>query len=202
MSPESLQSKSLYFSDKAYDQLSALLGESDMGQETVPPGLGVAAGRQLNVTWMIHDVQPWRVDRVYPDTPRSMDVWIHTSTSVPKSYNGYWHKAQKPAELRALLRKLGVMGKRVPGGVSPIFPTPETSAAPAVADPGTDATAPAATASTSQGGGTDWWWALPGLAAGAAAALLLRPLLIRLPETFAPARGRREPGPRQELRDM
>ncbi|NEB80107.1 hypothetical protein G3I40_33600 [Streptomyces sp. SID14478] len=202
VSPESLQSRALYFSDRKYDYLAILLGEAGVGQEKVPPGLGVGAGRQLNVTWMVHDVQPWRVDQVFPDTPGSKEVWIHTSTDIPASYNGYWHRAKRPGELRTLLHELGVMGKKSPEGSSPIFPSPEKTGAPAAAHPGTDSTAPAAAATASRGEGTDWWWALPGLVAGAAAALLLRPLVIGLPETLSATRRRRETGPRQELRDL
>ncbi|WP_428952754.1 hypothetical protein [Streptomyces sp. cg35] len=202
VSPESKQSASLYFSDKEYGRLSSLLGEPGEGQEKVPPGLGVGAGRQLNMTWLLHDVQPWRVDRVYPDTPGSKEVWIHTSTDIPEKFSGYWHTAQKPDELRSLLHRLGVMGKRAPGGAPPVFPSSEISGTPAAAAPGAAATASATSAATARGSGIDWWWAVPCAGAGAAAALLLRPLVMRLPETLASSRRRRESGPRQELRDI
>ncbi|MFI6880111.1 hypothetical protein ACIBL6_42375 [Streptomyces sp. NPDC050400] len=194
VSPESQESAALYFSDKEYGRLTSLLGRPDQKEE-LPPGLGVGAGRQLNVTWMIHDVQPWRLDRVYPDTPGSKEVWIHTSTDMPELSTGHWHKAEQPAALRALLRKLGVMGKKSEGGAAPVFPAPgrdQEAATPATSH----------SAVTTRSGDTDWWWAVPGLVAGAAMALLLRPLVIRLPQTVASIRQRKDTGPRQELRDI
>jgi hypothetical protein len=202
VSPESKESSSLYFSDKKYDRLAQLLGEPGAARKQLPPGLGVGAGRQLNVTWLLHDIQPWRVDRVYPDTPGSKDVWIHTSTDM-KSLNGVWHMARRPVELRALLHRLGVMGKRAVGGASPIFPAPEHSARGAApkhdpASPGRTAAGPG-----SAPGSAGWWWVVPGALAGAALALLIRPLITELPQRVAALRRqRRDPDPRQELRDV
>ncbi|MFH8731719.1 MULTISPECIES: hypothetical protein [unclassified Streptomyces] len=212
VSPESGQSASLYFSDKRYGPLETLLGEPGQGRREEPPGLGIGVGRQLNVTWLVHDVLPWRVDRVYPDSPGTKDVWIHTATHVPDSYNGYWHKAQKPAELRALLKDLGVMGERSQKGGSPIFPAPWQSpdrskealgGAPAPAADSRDAGQSAgARASASRAGeGTDWWWAIPGLAAGAALALVMRPLAGRLPRRRGTGETPPDTGPRQQLID-
>ncbi|MEU6391423.1 hypothetical protein [Streptomyces sp. NPDC046939] len=202
VSPESKQSASLYFSDREYDALSGLLGEPGESREELPPGLGVGAGRQLNVTWLVHDVQPWRIDRVYPDTPGTEAVWIHTSAELPKSYDGYWHRAEKPAELRTLLHKLGVMGKRSPGGAPPIFPREGKPGASALTASGADAGASMATSAATVSSGTNWWWSLPGLAIGATVALLVRPLVRRIPGSLALVRRRGEAGPRQQLRDV
>lgn len=209
VSPESKQSASLYFTDKEYAQLSRLLSEPGRGKTEPAPGLAVGSGRQLNVTWLLHDVQTWRVDRVYPDTAGIKDVWIHTSTGMPQStqmppnLTGFWHKARHPAELRTLLHKLGVMGKAASGGAAPIFPPTGSAEASAAADPEGVSTAPSPSAATTHGDGSDWWWAIPGLLAGAALALLLRPLVIRLPQTVAASvRRRTDTGPRQELRDV
>ncbi|MFI7384555.1 hypothetical protein [Streptomyces sp. NPDC049813] len=204
VSPESKESASLYVSDKAYGRLNDLLGQPGDAQEELPPGLGVGAGRQLNVTWLLHDVQPWRIDRVYPDTPGSAAVWIHTSTSISATYKGYWHKAQRPTELRSLLRALDVMGRRSPGGAPPIFPSRDSSDAQAAQVPGTAVKGANAAASppAAVSGDTGWGWGLAGLAAGAVAALVLRPLVTHLPKSLASVYRRRERGPRQELRDV
>ncbi|MYW68427.1 hypothetical protein GTY65_30780 [Streptomyces sp. SID8379] len=192
VSPESKESRALYFTDKEYGELSEQLGDTAPGQSELPPGLSVGAGRQLSVTWLIHDIQEWRVDRVYPDTPKSKEVWIHTATDLPKT-EGYWHRARHPDQLRTLLHKLGVMGRTSPGGAAPVYP------APAAAGSVTDGSAVPAR----DHDGVDWWWAIPGLVAGAALALLVRPLVARVPRAVASMRLRhREPGPRQELRDL
>ncbi|MFE1951346.1 hypothetical protein ACFW9D_12845 [Streptomyces sp. NPDC059524] len=203
VSPESKESASLYFSDKDYERLARLLGEPGETKGALPPGLGVGAGRRLNVTWLLHDIQPWRVDRVYPDTPGSKEVWIHTSTDM-NGLNGIWHTADKPAELRSLMRELGVMGKRSPGGRDPVAPAAEPSRNLTMAKPDDPATSTPAQAAgpAPDAVAVGWWWVVPGVLAGAALGLLLRPLVSGLPHRVAEVRRRREHGPRQELRDI
>ncbi|WP_237536726.1 hypothetical protein [Streptomyces sp. SID5785] len=199
VSPESQESASLYFSDERYERLARLVGEPGEGKKEIPPGLEVGSGRQLNVTWLRHDISPWRVDRVYPDTPGSKEVWIHTSTDM-ETLNGVWHTAQHPAELRSLLHKLGVMGKAKSGGAGAVFPAPDRSQDRSTTQPQAtpSGTAPAAVGSTP--GSSGWWWVVPGLLAGAALALLARPAAVGLPRKISAVWRHREPGPRQELR--
>ncbi|MFC7262684.1 hypothetical protein [Streptomyces lutosisoli] len=204
VSPESAESTALYYSDEEYGKLMRLLGDPGSGIREEPPGLGVGSGRQINVTWLIHDVSPWRVDRVYPDTPGSKEVWIHTATQVPQSMNGYWHRAGQPAQVRALFKKLGVMGKSSGEGAGAIYPAPwqtteDTSTAPAPTP--TPAERLRTTAAAATDDGTDWWWAIPGAATGAVLALLLRPLVAGVPGARLLGRREREADPRQELRD-
>ncbi|MFI6281318.1 hypothetical protein [Streptomyces sp. NPDC050988] len=210
VSPESGQSTALYNSKEEYGELERLLGQPGTGTREEPPGLGVGSGRQINVTWMLHDVSPWRVDRVYPETPSTKDVWIHTAANVPKSMNGHWHKAEQPAAVRALLKKLGVMGESS-SGAGAIYPAPWETAEGAAAGPapesgsGSTEQSGAAAATAAAGDDTDWWWAIPGLVTGAVLALGLRPFVGRLPGVRQLGRRRvrvREAGPRQELRDV
>ncbi|MFD9465163.1 hypothetical protein, partial [Streptomyces sp. NPDC060027] len=124
VSPQSAETAALYHSNEEYSALLRLLGGADSDSREVElPGLGAADGQQLNVTWMAHDVSPWRVDRVYPDASWSKDVWIHTTTDVT-TMEGYWHKARQPAQVRALFRKLGVLGRAKPRGDGGIRPGP------------------------------------------------------------------------------
>ncbi|UQT56769.1 hypothetical protein M4V62_17615 [Streptomyces durmitorensis] len=215
VSPESGQSTALYVSEKEYGELERCLGtigDIGKGRREQPPGLDMGDGsRQINVTWMVHDVQPWRVDRAYPVASGSKDgkgakaVWIHTTTDVD-SMTGTWHKAEDPARLTALFKKLGVMGASADGGNQAIPPRtdadPPPTTAPEAAGPGQAATARADDASGDSG--TDWWWAAGGVAAGAAGALLLRGPLTKRRSFLVSLRGRRshEDGPRQELRDV
>lgn len=226
VSPESGQSASLYISDKEYDELEAGLGYLGggvgKGQHEQPPGLVMGDGtRQINVTWMLHDVRPWRVDRAYPMATDSEDtrdgkggkggkggkdvdtVWIHTTTDVA-SMKGVWHKAKEPARLTALFKKLGVLGPPTDKGSHAIPPEADSTRPPTSAsETGAAQAAASGGADVAPGDdGTDWWWAIPGAAAGAAGVLLLRgPLAGRRP-LLASLRGRRaqEDGPRQELR--
>ncbi|WP_406101160.1 hypothetical protein [Streptomyces canus] len=193
VSPESGETASLYYSDEEYDELERLLGPPGAGTRTTPPEANLLAARQINVTWMAHDVSPWRLDQVFP-LAGTDEVWIRTAEHVPESVNGHWHRTKNPPQLRALLKDLGVM-RKVSGEGHAIFPAPGQ-------EPGSDAGAmptqasvgPASTADD----GTEWWWALPGIAAGAVLALVLRPFALRM----RGHRVRREPGPRQELRDL
>lgn len=208
VSPESTETAALYYSDKEYEELAQLLDAPGKGTRDKPPEAGLTAARQINVTWMVHDVTPWRLDRVYP-VHKGQDVWIHTAANLDSTTNGAWHRADDPSQLRALLKKLGLMGKASAEGSAAIFPPAwevygtDDDAAKDSSAPASDAVDQAAEASSAKPGSgsedaTDWWWALPGAAAGAVLALLLRPFATRLPLD----RLRGEPGPRQELRDV
>ncbi|MEV0903835.1 hypothetical protein [Streptomyces hokutonensis] len=205
-SPTSGQATALYYSDEQYGKLRQLLGPDGKGTRDKPPEADLTRSRQINVTWLAHDISPWRIDRVFPVESRPGAVWIHTAADVPENtnLNGYWHRAEHPTQLRALLRKLGVMGTGTGSdGYSGIFPAPwqSTESAPAIATPDTDAeTGTVRVTVGNKDDGTDWWWAIPGAAVGAGLALVLRPFAVRLP--LDRWRKEREPGPRQELRDV
>ncbi|MFE9023050.1 hypothetical protein ACFYNL_31390 [Streptomyces sp. NPDC007808] len=196
VSPGSGETASLHYNDKEYEELQRLLGGIGGGEgtRTKPPEAVLESSRQINVTWLIHDVDPWRVDYVYLATD-SQNIWVHTTTKPTGSFDGLWHRALKPAQLRQLLKELGVMGAsgERPSGVAPA--PARTGGGPA------DTTAPVAPAAgppvTRADEGTDAWWALPGAAAGAVLALVLRPFVSRIPAKLR----RRETGPRQELLD-
>jgi len=205
-SPTSGQATALYYSDEQYGKLQQLLGPEGKGSRDKPPEADLTRAGQINVTWLAHDISPWRIDRVFPAESRPGAVWIHTAADVPENtnLNGYWHRAEHPAQLRALLRKLGVMGTGTGSdGYSGIFPAPwqPTESAPAIATPDSDAeTSTVRVTVGDKDDGTDWWWAIPGAAAGAGLALVLRPFAVRLP--LNRWRKGREPGPRRELRDV
>ncbi|WP_328424360.1 hypothetical protein [Streptomyces sp. NBC_00443] len=207
-SPESRETASLYYSDEEYGELDRLLGPGGSGTRDKPPEADLMASHQVSVTWMAHDVTPWRLDRVY-EMDDGRNVWIHTAVGRNQPTNGTWHRAEQPAQLRTLFKDLGLMSKTSAWGSAAAAPpeseAPEegvgaqhSSGAATATDSPDTATAVPLAQSTGSGGGTDWWWALPGAAAGAVLALVLRPFATRLPR----ARLRGEPGPRQELRDV
>ncbi|MCX4533155.1 hypothetical protein OHA79_28355 [Streptomyces sp. NBC_00841] len=215
-SPDSGKATALSVSDPRYTRLEALLGPAGEGDKERPQSLDGAVGtRQINVTWMVHDLEPMRTDRVFPgDDPDT--VWIHTASEVPYTYRGYWHRAKKPAELVALFKQLGLLGKKSSEeAYAALFPQPwedsgqsaplGRAAGPAPA-PWPAASASAAPAAARAVGSSDRfngvWWAVPGLVAGAALALALRPLAARRGGGGGGGRYGRETGPRQELLDL
>ncbi|MFI1103231.1 hypothetical protein [Streptomyces melanogenes] len=209
-SPESEQTAARYHSDADYSTLMTLLGRPNQGQKERPPSLDAAMhSRQLNVTWLAHDIAPWRLDRVFTSDDTTT-VWIHTAADLPRTYNGNWHRAQHPAELRALLKKLGVMGPATGSGSPGVAPQewttppaePERAPEQEPRQEETETGTVTAGESVSNSTTTGWWWALPGLTIGAALALLIRPWTTRLPATVTTFRRSRDEGPRQELLDM
>ncbi|MEV5998407.1 hypothetical protein AB0M25_03750 [Streptomyces griseomycini] len=199
VSPGSEETASLYYSDEEYGELERLLGPPGRGTREKPPEADLASVRLINVSWMLHDVTPWRVDRVFLGG-MGEEVWIHTAARLTESANGHWHRAEYPSDVHKFLFELGVMGETTgTGSVSGVYPAPWGTEQ---AGPGTDQEAAAAAsesrAATATGDGTGWWWAIPGVVAGAALALVLRPYVTRWPLI---RRRKDDPGPRQELLD-
>ncbi|SPF02359.1 hypothetical protein [Streptomyces sp. MA5143a] len=208
-SPTSRRTASLYSTDKAYIRLQELMGPAAFGLDGgrgKPPmpeeELAEASDDMINVTWMIHDVSPWRMDRVYPSLPSTKDVWIHTTTSAgdpgtdaAAESHGVWHKAKDSEELRQVLTWLGVLGEESAGTARGELPSPP---APGTAGAGSDATNEGDAGSASEAGLADQArWAIPALALGAALGSTVTVLLHR-----AAARRATGPrGPRQELLD-
>ncbi|MGW1541134.1 hypothetical protein ACWCPM_13005 [Streptomyces sp. NPDC002309] len=203
-SPQSAQVEGLYYSEEQYGELQRLLDEPRTSSAIKPPEADLASGRLINVTWLLHDVTPWRHDQLYASST-VQDVWIHTATNVPESMKGHWHRAKHPTQLLTLLKELGVMGPvsdhhGYPGPA----PEDELAQGPAAGDAAAGsadevtAESRTTTAVLETNRATGWWWAIPGAAAGAALTLFLRPLTARI----STARLHREPGPRQELRDL
>lgn len=193
VSPESGETAALYNADKEYRALERLLGPLGTGTRDKPPEADLTSSRLINVTWMVHDVDPWRVDRVHL-MAKDTAVWIHTAGKLSDPANGTWHRTEHASDLRALLKRLSLLGGTSPtGSRSGVYPAPWETAPPPTGER-TAATPTARTAAAT----TNWWWALPGAATGAALTLLLHPYATRHPLLRRP----RDRGPRQELLDM
>jgi hypothetical protein len=190
VSPGDGRTAALYNDDGAYSQLMDLLGSDPVAEPGGPSWQSNPGTSQINVTWLIHDVSVWRVDRIVLNYKGA--TWIETVGSLTETFDweqpGKWHKAKDPATLRALLTKLGVVAGPAPAKQkqqkqeqkSAIAAEP--SVAPAVAQ-----TPPAESS-----GGLPWWWLLPTAVAGLALGAAARPALARL----------RTRQPRQELIDV
>ena len=123
----------------------------------------------MTVTWLIHDVTPWRVDHIYLEGKGA--PWIATQVSEDGGVSWdspvVWHQPASAAALVALLDQLGVgEASREAGAFSGVAgaPAPDpTEVAPRTSEP---------VASWDAG----LWWGLGGLVAGA----LLTVLGVRL----------------------
>lgn len=178
VSPESQRAAALYTGDPAYTQLLTMLGESPVAAPDPGP---VREGRfSVTVTWLVHDVSIWRLDRIFLDArdgPWVVTQFLDQDEPVadgmfPGGQGGpeeVWHRPADPAALQSLLAGLGLRGDA---------PAASTEPVPAAAGPGS---------------GTDdgIWWALPGAVVGAAVALLARSALRQRvpagPDPDAPA---------------
>jgi hypothetical protein len=162
---------SLYYTDPEYDELANLVGMAEPtgtfgGKETG----GHEFGAGVTVTWLVHDVEPWRVDRIYlggKDGP-----WISTQVS---DFSGgtiwdspvLWHRPANAARLAGLLDGLGLgtAASKDPGfdGVAGA-PEPESTNSKATPPAAADPEPAAADESTWLGRAG---WALGGLLGGA-----------------------------------
>ena len=72
---------SLYYTDPEYDELAGPRRNrrAERHLRRQESGSGHESGPGITVTWLVHDVEPWRVDRIYlggKDGP-----WISTQVS-------------------------------------------------------------------------------------------------------------------------
>jgi hypothetical protein len=151
-SPTLQTAAALYNSGGDYDRLAEAIGieRSFSADRDVPSQLGVGPGSgSINVTWLMHDVWVWRVDRVQIEP--GGNVWVNTTLSrengeLALDDGGVWHQAERPKELVALLTELGVwdgVGSAqaepdnaiVTGGEDSKAAPPATKTAAAASDP-------------------------------------------------------------------
>ena len=135
---------------KAYDDLSSALDVFNTPVGESRPGESFMSS-QVRLTWMIHDVTPWRIDAIYLD---GTTVWVSTAVSqdgrnlfdVP----AVWHQPKDPDMLLSTLASMGVLGS-VPADVSSPSRAGSAGQAPTPAAPASASTQPAAAS------GPAWW---------------------------------------------
>lgn len=170
--PTSDRATALYHSDPRYPQLDGLLA----GGERLDGPPALLGDRAITLTWMVHDVSPWRFQQLYVDAEGGPVLATRAEVgSGPTTWT-------RPADAQALLLLTdGLLGSGAP---SP----PAASAAPAP-DPVTIERTVTETTWWSLAG---WRWGVLGLLLGAGGALLVT----------SATRGRsREREPRQVLVD-
>lgn len=166
---------SLYYTDPEYDALAGLVGMADGGGtgSVDRSGRDHANGPGIRVTWLIHDVTPWRVDHIYLEGEGAPWVATQTTNGTGDLWDAevVWHRPDSPAELEALLDDLGLADASLAAG--PFTGVPGAEVPPPV-DSAQDSAAGAATeTATASNGVGSVWWGLAGLLVGAVATGLL-----------------------------
>jgi hypothetical protein len=179
---------SLYNGSAEYDKLAQLVGAfgTPTGSTTPPKtaddlgasGTNDASGPGVTLTWLIHDVQVWRVDRVYLKADGGPLISTQTQQDGGDLLTGKptWRTLTTGAkELTALLDSLGVgnSGSGTVGGNDSAAVSP-SSVDPAAADPaavGPAASAPAAEQPAGTPGSAGWIWGAVGVLVGIALTL-------------------------------
>lgn len=113
VAPETGQTASLYTSDDDYQALARLVGAFDASPgETVEGASRSPSGRAVTITWLIHDVQVWRVDRVYPDAEGGPLVATQQALDAGSTWEApvAWHRPAAGTELAQLLDRLVLAG--------------------------------------------------------------------------------------------
>jgi hypothetical protein len=151
----------LHVQNPDYDRLYAAVGEEVTGPEQPPTGVG--SSDEVRLTWLIHDMQIWRIDRVHltPDD----GIWLETVINFTDSGDVFdrparWHRPKDGHTLTVLLSTAGLL---VAG------PAPSTASDPGGSPQLTEAaSAPAQPVAPILGA------AIGGLLIGSAGSLLLR----------------------------
>ena len=109
--PESGRASALHIANANYDRLFEAVGGEATG-ELQPPS-GVRSGEEeVRLTWLIHDMRVWRIDRVH--LTRQDGVWVETVTELtgegdPFDQPSRWHRAKDDQALTALLANAGLL---------------------------------------------------------------------------------------------
>ncbi|HLR84891.1 MAG TPA: hypothetical protein VK059_08060 [Nocardioidaceae bacterium] len=164
----------LYVDDQEYAELVELVDayDTDVSGDPDDDPRKHAQGPFVTVTWMIHDTQAWRVDRIYYEADGG--PWVHTVDNVRASSRERWHRSSDSGELRDLLDRLHLTdGEYVeppsPAELAgpPLLAGPGELAKPSVSQSGEvreqEAAAPSRGAAVDEAG---WWWVGGGVAAG------------------------------------
>ena len=165
---------SLYYSDDAYEQLARLVDVGGAGAVD-ESGRSHEAGTGVTVTWLVHDVEPWRVDRIYlagDDGPWIATQEMLTGTGSIWDAPVVWHQPADGKELTMLLDSLGVgqSGPASATGADGGADEPASAVEPGPAVPASVEPASTAPAPTDDGSATSnrdrLLWGLGGLAGG------------------------------------
>jgi len=178
VSPTTGRAAAAHTSDPVYAELDALLAAPGSGVVGEPPD---GPGQYVTLTWLVHDVSVWRIDRVFLDAADGMRVASRMSSGDPTGTpidlaeglwpgesggpGASWYRPLDQAALAALFDRLGLL--------DPAAPDPSGDRAGVTAAELRAAAAPPAPAPEPPARGDGpWWWAGAGALLGGGAAVL------------------------------
>jgi hypothetical protein len=170
VSPSAGRTSSLYYSDPDYQKLIDLVMATDAA--AVKDSDRLTTGEYITVTWLIHDISIWRIDRIYTQATGGALIATQLLTGQPQpgptgaapggpalELPTTWHRA---ADSKLLVTLLGTLSVLSPGSASVVQdnnPSYPPSAASTVTTPVTARVVKSTTA-------VRWSWGLGGLAIG------------------------------------
>jgi hypothetical protein len=169
--PQTGRVAALYHTDKAYERLAGAVGasESQTGSTNKPGAVTDDFTGEIRLTWLIHDMSIWRIDRVHATTQDGMWVQTVVRTDGGDVFDqpGTWHRPVDPKALAAALQDARLL--------TTAAAEDDSSSIGSKAESG-DAAAPLVPTSTSESprGGLIAAVAVVGLLVGAAGATLLQ----------------------------
>ena len=146
--PATGRAHALYYSDRAYERLASAVGGfgAESGSAERPQSVVDDFGSEIRLTWLIHDMSVWRIDRVRI-TPQD-GTWVETLVQVADgdifSRPANWHRAADLKLLMGSLKAAGLLAgsARVTADPTSMVP-PATAPTVAQAVPTVAQTAPA-----------------------------------------------------------
>jgi len=203
VNPATGEANALYHDDADYQVLHDALAPAEGMSVERPAQLAHGPGSSaINITWLIHDVEVWRIDYVRIDLKY---VWVKTTTiagAAPYDADSQWHVAAGAEAVIGVLDRLGVMSDELlaKGGWD------VNSSANEVAAAAGDGDAAAAAGDGDAAGALQptnseppivpaWQWLVAAAAGGLAVGAVARPAVAAYLRS-------RERGPRQRLVDL
>ena len=114
----------------AYTELQSILGDENRPAKSVtPPGVVEQSDAGVRLVWLIHDINPWRIDNVHVvGSAVWVETYLGTSGADPCAHSPIWQQPARGADLVTSLTALGVLGtgtsdtggsRAAQGGVAP-----------------------------------------------------------------------------------
>jgi hypothetical protein len=169
--PQAGRVAALYHTDKAYNRLADAVGAfgSETGPTDKPAAVTDDFTGEIRLTWLIHDMSIWRIDRVHATTEDG--IWVQTVVRSDGGdvfdQPGTWHRPVDPKALTATLHDAGLMKTSTGEDDDPSMASSVPSSPAAV----TNATSPS---DVTPSGGLVAAAGVAGLVIGAAGTTLLR----------------------------